>query len=173
MKLCNWKELKEKLKNLSGKDVINEITQNIEFIIENYRTPREFYKWENPKMEEINQKVIYLRQISMIIFSKENEEIIKKIWESIDGKDKADYISFVVFFKNTMSGIIPYGEKIYSQNSLGEYAENLLNLIEAHRLLSCGEFTNITHIKGYEEIVREERQKTINEIKRKRDKIFS
>jgi hypothetical protein len=158
-----WKDLEEKVKELSGEALKDDILKKVDSILIRYGEPYDYYNESGDARDQqslINKSMNELINYSWVLLDKENNDIVKKLYEACvpedkrakKGKSKTDGVKFEEFYLSVydgMTGLWPYGESLNAahQNSLGGYTclKNSLNHIKW--LLELGRPHNTEKLK--------------------------
>ena len=113
-----WPELEERVKTLSGEELRKELLANFEYILENFGEPCDYYN--DKSSPGVNECIGKLMDIGFIIFEKDNENLVKELYQACKkssnapqelADDKEKYEGFYVDMYNTLVGLWYYGDK--------------------------------------------------------------
>ncbi len=141
-----WKELEDSLDNATGEDLKNKLTTYVDFILNNFGQPKDYYDGTLKEIEEVNKKIEDLILIHRVIFAPDKEKIVEKLYAAGSGTQPSKnnhYKDFYVNLGDTLN-LWYYGDKIeLGANNWGSYTQLKNRLLGLKRLLETAKLPNI------------------------------
>jgi hypothetical protein len=108
-------DLEERITRLSGRQLRSKMLKSVNFILDNFGQPKDYYQGTNPKIEKINDKILELRHIHNVVINPNDECMMEKLYKACIGNEvestSEDYSAFYIgFFKSTW--VPAYGDTI-------------------------------------------------------------
>ena len=142
----NSSDLESMLLIMDSKELKEDLLDKISFIRDNMSQPKDYYKGTNSKIEEINSAIDDIWTIYTVLFSEDNEDILKKLYTHCSSKEAMgeSYKLFYTYLQESLN-IWHYGERIqFIGGSLGEYTSLKRRLYGLTKLLETGELPNLS-----------------------------
>jgi hypothetical protein len=110
-----WSEIEKEILGKSEEELRTEMLRCLEYIQDNFGTPKQYYNFSNPKQDEINKKIDRLQNIRTVLLC--NEDKTKKIYdlivqsnggEKISKKEERGFAKFYITIREYF--LFAYGE---------------------------------------------------------------
>ncbi|MEK6923184.1 MAG: hypothetical protein AABW84_00600 [Nanoarchaeota archaeon] len=140
----SWKDLEKRITNTDAKELRHNLLNAVNFILDSYGAPGQYYGRTNNQTNEINKKLMEFRHVRVIALGQEDETLMKNLYKECSGKKNIDEnyrVFYVGFCKGTM---VPcYGDMIGEEpGHFGPYTVTLNSLWGLKQLLETGKDTD-------------------------------